>query len=81
MTLDEVHAVIVAASLIDPAAELALRLAAVAGARRPELAALQWTDAHDRMLTVDSAVEVVRRGDRRPVVRDAATGQQLVARA
>jgi integrase len=73
MTLADVQAVIVAATLIDPAAELALRLAAVAGARRAELAALQWSDVHDGMLTIDSAVEVVRRGDRRPEVRDAAT--------
>jgi hypothetical protein len=43
MTLAAVQAVIVAAALIDPAAELALRLAAVAGARRAELAPLQWT--------------------------------------
>ena len=67
------HAVIVAAALIDPAAELALRLAAVAGARRAELAALQWGDVHDGMITIDSAVEIVRRGERRPGVRDAPT--------
>jgi integrase len=73
MTLDEVQAVIAAASLIDPAAEVALRLAAVAGVRRAELAALQWADVRDGMLTIDSAVEVVYCGDRRPVIRDAAT--------
>jgi integrase len=73
MTLDEVQAVITAASLIDPAAEVALRLAAVAGVRRAELAALKWTDVREGMLTIDSAVEVVYRGDRRPVVKDAAT--------
>jgi hypothetical protein len=26
--------------------------------------ALQWSDVHDGMITIDSAVEVVRRGDR-----------------
>src|SRR5207249_2739415 len=50
MTLEEVRAVLAAAATIDPAAELALRLAAVAGARRAELAALRWTDVADSML-------------------------------
>ena len=74
MTVDDVRAVIDAAATIDPAAALALRLAAVAGARRAELAALRWTDVrggqlHDRL------------GDRgrppaataSPTLRDAAT--------
>ncbi len=39
MSVDEVQAVIAAAATIDPAAALAVRLAAVAGARRAELAA------------------------------------------
>jgi integrase len=73
MTAADVRAVVVAAGTIDPAAELALRLAAVAGARRAELAALRWDDLRDAMLTIDSAVEVVRKGDRRPDLRDAAT--------
>jgi integrase len=73
MTLDEVRAVVEAAATIDPAAVLALRLAAVAGARRAELVALQWSDVHDGMLTIDSAIEVVRRGDGQPELRDAAT--------
>ncbi len=34
-----------------------LRLAAVTGARRAELAALQWTDVADGVLTIDSAIE------------------------
>jgi integrase len=50
-----------------------LRLAAVAGARRAELVALQWSDVHDGMLTIDSSIEIVRRGDGRPELRDAAT--------
>ncbi len=42
MTADDVRAVIAAADDLDPAAGLALRLAAIGGARRSELAALRW---------------------------------------
>ena len=73
MSLDDVRAVMVAAATIDPAAALAWRIAAVAGARRSELAALQWTDVADGQLTIDSAIEVVKRGDGSPELRDAAT--------
>jgi integrase len=73
MTLDEVRAVMDAAAAIDPAAALMLRIAAVSGARRAELAALQWTDLHDGELTIDSAIEIVSSADRRRVFRDAAT--------
>ena len=73
MSLDEVRAVIAAADEHDRAAGLALRLAAVAGARRAELAALRWSDLVDGRLTIDSAIEVTKRGDGRPVLRDAAT--------
>ena len=73
MTLADVRAAMAAAETIDPAAALMLRLAAVSGARRAELAGLQWTDVHDGQLTIDSAVEIVRRGDREPELRDAAT--------
>jgi integrase len=73
MTLDDVRAVMTAAATIDPAALLALRIAAVAGARRAELAALQWTDVADGQLTIDSAIEFVKRGDGSPEMRDAAT--------
>ena len=62
-----------AAATIDPAAALALRLAAVAGARRAELAALQWTDLRDGMLTIDSAIEIVSSGGGTREFRDAAT--------
>jgi len=62
-----------AATTIDPAAALALRIAAVAGARRAELAALQWTDVADGQLTIDSAIEFVKRGDGSPEWRDAST--------
>ena len=73
MSLDDVRAVMAAAATIDPAALLALRVAAVAGARRAELAALQWTDVVDGQLTIDSAIEFVKRGDGSPEMRDAAT--------
>ncbi len=73
MTLDDVRAVMAAAATIDPAALLGLRIAAVAGARRAELAALQWTDVVDSQLTIDSAIEFVKRGDGSPEMRDAAT--------
>ena len=56
MTVDEVRAVIAAAETIDPAASLALRLAAVAGLRRAELAGLRWADVAGERLTVDSSV-------------------------
>ncbi len=61
MSLDDVRAVIAAAGEFDPAAALALRLPAMTGARRAELAALRWTDVDDDgMLTIDSAIEVIR---------------------
>jgi integrase len=56
MTVEEVTAVITAAATIDPAAALALRLAAVAGARRAELAGLRWADVKDGQLTISSSV-------------------------
>jgi len=73
MTVDDVRAVMTAAASIDPAAELAFRIAAVAGARRAELASLRWTDERDGRLLVDSAVEVTKRGGGSPELRDAAT--------
>jgi integrase len=73
MTLEEVRAVVNAAAEIDPAAALMLRVAAVSGARRAELAALQWTDLRDGMLTIDSAIEIVLSGDGIREFRDAAT--------
>jgi integrase len=73
MTLDEVRAVMAAAASIDPAAALMLRVAAVTGARRAELAALRWTDLDEGVLTIDSAIEFASVGDRRREFRDAAT--------
>ena len=60
MDLAEVQAVLVAADSIDPAAGLALRIAAVSGARRGEIAALQWSDLSDGRLTIDGSVVVER---------------------
>jgi integrase len=59
-------AVMTTAASIDPAAELALRIAAVAGARRAELASLRWTDEQDGHLLIDSAIEITKRAAARP---------------
>lgn len=56
MSTDDVQAVLAAAAGIDPAAVLALRLAASAGLRRAELATLRWEDLDSDRLTVDSSV-------------------------
>jgi len=94
MSVEEVQAVIAAAREVDPLAALALRLAAVAGARRAELAALRWDDVDGDKLTIDSSV-AERRGDedgpelidqptktanRRTVRLDAATVAEVEAR-
>ena len=74
MSIQTVRAAIAAAREIDPAAGLALRLAAVAGLRRAELAALQWADVHADVLTVDKAVELVQTAQRgKPDLRLAPT--------
>lgn len=72
MTSDEVRAAIAAAQSIDPAAGVALRIAAVAGLRRAEIAALQWTDLDGAQLRVDSSACVIRR-DGEPFVDDVPT--------
>lgn len=64
MTPHDVQRVLEAAATIDPAAVLALRLAAITGARRSELAALRWADLDGDRLVVDSAIETVRTGRR-----------------
>jgi integrase len=92
MTPDEVRAAIASAREIDPAAGVALRLAAVAGLRRAELAALQWSDLAGSQLTVDSSACVVRRdgessvedvptktGDRRVLTLDPVTVDEIAA--
>jgi len=70
---EEVRAVIAAAGSIDPAAALALRLAAVGGLRRAELAALRWDELDGDQLRVDSSAEVVRPANGRSYARDAPT--------
>jgi integrase len=54
---------LVAEKKIEPAAVVALRLAATTGARRSELAALRWTDLDGDRLTVDSSLAIIRHGD------------------
>ena len=86
MSPAEVRAVLAAAEEVHDMAPVALRLAAVTGARRSELAALRWDDLDEPLLTVDSALVVVdgpdggelrddptKTGDRRRVHLDAAT--------
>jgi integrase len=73
MTAEEVHAVLAVAEQVNEMAPVLLRLAAVTGARRAELAALKWSDLDCAVLTIDSAITVVWEGDgddRLPVVRD-----------
>ena len=62
MSVEEVQAVVLAAGGVDAGAALALRLAAVTGARRSELAALRWDDLTGSRLRIDSSVAVVRHG-------------------
>ncbi len=73
LSSEDVLKVIDAAATIDPAAALALRIAAAAGARRAELASLRWTDVQGSQLLIDSAIEVVRHGDGKPTLHEAAT--------
>ncbi len=69
-----------------------MRLAAVAGLRRAELAALQWSDLAGNQLTIDSSACVVRRdgesyvadvatktGDRRQLTLDPVTVDEIAA--
>jgi len=82
MSLEDVRAVITAARVVDPSAALAFRLAAVAGARRAELAALRWDDVGKR-ITIDSSVTVARGTDEGgPVLSDSSTktGDRRVVR-
>lgn len=73
MTPDEVRTVIASADTIDPLAGLALRLAAVVGLRRAELAALRWDDVDGDRLTVDSSVARYDADDGTSVLVDADT--------
>jgi integrase len=60
MTPEEVQAVIAAATAIDPAAGVALRLAAAAGARRAEVAALQWKNFREGAVIIDHQITADR---------------------
>lgn len=68
LSTDEVRRVLVAADelakagKVEPAAGVALRLAALTGARRSELAALRWVDLQDDRLTIDSSLAIIRHG-------------------
>jgi integrase len=62
MSVEEVQAVVLAAGGVDAGAALTLRLAAVTGARRSELAALRWNDLTGTRLRIDSSVAVIRHG-------------------
>jgi len=62
MSIEDVQAVVLAAGKVDAGAALALRLAAVTGARRSELAALRWDDLAGSRLRIDSSVAVLRHG-------------------
>ncbi|MGO9910291.1 MAG: tyrosine-type recombinase/integrase [Acidimicrobiales bacterium] len=69
MSSEEVAAVLQASFAVDVRAGLAVRLAAVGGLRRGEVAALQFSDLKGRELTVDSAIAIICRGthsDRQP---------------
>jgi integrase len=62
MSAGDVRAVLDAAVKVEPGAALAVRLAAVSGARRSELAALRWDDLTGNRLRIDSSVAVLRPG-------------------
>jgi len=74
---DEVRRVLVAARAFGPDAEVALRLAAVTGARRSELASLRWDDLAGDQLTIDSSIAIIRHGTKddkqTPTLRDDST--------
>lgn len=72
MSAAEVRSAIDSGDAIGSEVGLMLRLAAVTGARRAELAALQWRDVADGVLTIDSAIETDRRSGR-TVLSDAPT--------
>ena len=80
MSAADVRRVIAAGDAIRAEVGLMLRIAAVTGARRAELAALQWTDVADGVLTVDSAIEIDRRSGR-TVLSDAPTNHFPVSRS
>lgn len=60
MSVDDVALALVTAEQVHPWAPLALRLAAVSGARRSELAGLRWDRVVDGRLSIDHAVTIDR---------------------
>ena len=77
MSAEDVQAVLAAGRGIEERAELMLRIAAVTGARRSELAALRWDDLVGTRIRIDSAIATFRLGDRtdkrEPELTDQAT--------
>ena len=73
MAVADVQAVLLAAATLDAGAGLAIRLAAVSGARRSELAALRWDDLDGARLRIDSSVAVVRSKGALPELLDDVT--------
>jgi len=73
MSAEDVQRVMAAAETVNEMALVMLRLAAITGARRGELAALRWEDLDGAVLRIDSAISIVREGDgedREAVQRD-----------
>ena len=60
MSVDDVALALTVAEQVHPLAPLALRLAAVSGARRSELAALRWDRVVDGRLIIDQAITIDR---------------------
>ncbi len=89
MSVEEVGAALATAATVHSSVHLALRLAAVAGARRAELAALRWDSVVDGRVVIDHNITIDRTkltddperlvyaptktGDRRAVSLDATT--------
>ncbi len=79
LSIEEVRRVLESATTLvtdgkmEPQAAVALRLAAVTGARRSELAALRWRDLDDGHLTIDSSIAIIRGGSSGPTLRDDST--------
>lgn len=75
---EEVRRVLAAATdlvdrgAVEPQAAIALRLAAITGARRSELAALRWEDLSGHQLRIDSSIAILREPgvSAKPVLRD-----------
>jgi len=60
MSVDDVALALTVAEQVHPFAPLALRLAAVSGARRSELAGLRWDRVVDGRLIIDQAITIDR---------------------